>query len=243
MRNRTLLGAAALIAAAAASFSTSPAAAQVSLVEGGDSYFVNVRSVAEIPFRTVVRQQYDYSCGSAALATLLAHHYGVNTDEATIFRAMYAAGDQEKIRKVGFSLLDMKQYLEAKGFRADGYRLTRAQIEKLRTPAITVVKIGNYKHFVVIKGMLGDKVLVGDPALGLKTYEWAEFEKIWNGVAFMIRGVPPPKVAFNRADEWRPWATAPLDERLGDKSLAAFDRQLRPYYQIAPVADLQGFLQ
>lgn len=242
MRTKAILGALALIAASA-TFSATEAAAQVALVEGGDSYFVSVRSIREIPFRTVVRQQYDYSCGSAALATLLAHHYGVKTDEAKIFRAMYAAGDKEKIRKVGFSLLDMKAYVESLGYTANGYRLSKAQIEKLRNPAITVIQIGAYKHFVVIKGMRDGKVLVGDPALGLKIYNWAEFSKMWNGVAFMIRGVPATQVAYNRADEWRPWSTAPVDERLGDKSLAAFDRQLRPLYQIAPVAELQGFLE
>ncbi|MDX9997292.1 MAG: C39 family peptidase [Phenylobacterium sp.] len=243
MRNKALLGAAALIALATAGVATAPASAQVALVDGGDSYFIPVRSIREIPFRTVVRQQYDYSCGSAALATLLAHHYGKNVGEAQIFRAMYAAGDQEKIRKVGFSMLDMKKYLETHGYEADGYRISLERLATARAPAITVIQIGTYKHFVVVKGVRDGKVLVGDPALGLKTYTTEEFGKMWNGVAFMIRGVPASQVAYNREDEWRPWSTAPLDERLGDKSLAAFDRQLRPLYQIAPVADLQGFLQ
>ena len=243
MHSKALLGAAALIALASAGLSATPATAQVALVDGGDSYFVSVRSIREIPFRTVVRQQYDYSCGSAALATLLAHHYGKSVGEAQIFRSMYRTGDQEKIRKVGFSLLDMKKYLEDQGYKADGYKVSLAQLAKSRSPAITVVQIGSYKHFVVIKGVRDGKVLVGDPALGLKTYTTEEFGKMWNGIAFMIRGVPPQQVAYNREDEWRPWSTAPLDERLGDKSLAAFDRQLRPLYQIAPAADLQGYLE
>lgn len=243
MRNKALLGAAALIALATAGFAATPASAQVALVEGGDSYFVSVRSIREIPFRTVVRQQYDYSCGSAALATLLAHHYGKSVGEAQIFREMYAAGDQAKIRKIGFSLLDMKNYLEGQGYKADGYKISLAQLEKSRAPAITVIQIGTYKHFVVIKGVRDGNVLVGDPALGLKIYTTEEFGKMWNGIAFMIRGVPAQQVAYNREDEWRPWSTAPLDERLGDKSLASFDRQLRPLYQIAPVADLQGYLE
>ncbi|HEY9217763.1 MAG TPA: C39 family peptidase [Phenylobacterium sp.] len=241
MRSSTLLSALALLAASTAL--ASPASAQVALVAAGDSYFVDVRSFREIPFRTVVRQQYDYSCGSAALATLLAHHYGQTTNEGQIFRAMYATGDQAKIRKVGFSLLDMKRYLEERGMRADGYRLTLAQLERAKAPAITVIQIGTYKHFVVIKGVRDGKVLVGDPAQGLKIYSQEEFSKLWNGIAFTIRGVPASQVAYNREDEWRPWATAPIDERLGERSLASFDRQLRPSYQIAPVADLQGFLQ
>lgn len=243
MRKRHPSRLAAHLAAACLALAASGAQAQVALVEGGDSYFVDVRSLWEIPYRTVIRQQYDYSCGSAALATLLVHHYGVQTDEAAIFRAMYAAGDQAKIRDVGFSLLDMKNYLASIGYRAEGYRLSQAQLEKLKVPAITVVQIGSYKHFVVIKGVRDGKVLIGDPAQGLRTYDWREFSRMWNGVAFLIRSGPATSVAYNRQDEWSPWTTAPLDERFGDKSLAAFDRQLRPLYQVAPVADLQGFLQ
>ncbi len=240
MRMKALIRAA---AAAAAIASAAPAQAQAIVFESGDGYFVDVKSIWEIPFRTVVRQRYDYSCGSAALATLLAHHYGKQVDEGQVFRAMYAVGDQARIQKVGFSLLDMKRYLEDQGYRADGFRLTPAQLERARAPAITVVQNGSYKHFVVIKGVRDGKVLVGDPALGLKIYTIAEFEKMWNGIAFMIRDVPATQVAYNRADEWRPFATAPLDERFGGKTMAAFDGGVRPLYQISPVADLQGFLE
>jgi len=230
-------------AAAAALCSAAPAQAQALVFEGGDSYLVEVKSIWEIPFRTVVRQRYDYSCGSAALATLLAHHYGRPVDESTVFRAMYSVGDQARIQKVGFSLLDMKRYLEGHGFKADGYRLTMAQLERSRAPAITVVQNGSYKHFVVIKGVRDGKVMVGDPALGLKIYTLAEFEKIWNGIAFMIRDVPSTtQVAYNREDEWRPFATAPMDERFGGKTMAAFTGDVRPLYQIAPVATLEDYL-
>lgn len=238
MLKRAILGAAAL--AAATLLGPAGASAQVSLFETGDSYFIDVRSLRDIPFRTVVRQQYDYSCGSAALATLLSHHYGKPVSESAIFRTMYEVGDQEKIRKVGFSLLDMKRYLEAQGYQANGYRLTLTQLETSKAPAITVIQIGAYKHFVVIKGVRDGKVLIGDPALGLKTYTYDEFEKLWNGIVFVILEADGQQVAFNREDEWRPWTSAPLDGRFGERSMAAFDRQLRPIYQLTPPAVLQA---
>lgn len=208
-----------------------PASAQVVL--GGGLYSMKVTTMRDIPFRTVVRQQYDYSCGSAALATLLSHHYGVKVTEAEIFEAMYAKGDQQKIRKVGFSLLDMKRYLESHGMAADGYRATLKQLESAKAPALSVISVGNYRHFVVIKGMRDGKVLVGDPALGLKTYDEAEFAKVWNGVIFAIHSGPGvAKVAYNREEEWRPWAIAPLGRPLGAGSLSAFTRELPPLYQV-----------
>ena len=79
------------------------------------NFHLRLTSYAEVPFRTVVRQQFDYSCGSAALATLMRFHYFRHTSEADIFKAMYEVGDQAQIQKVGFSLLDMKKYLASIG--------------------------------------------------------------------------------------------------------------------------------
>ncbi len=213
-----------------------PAAhAQAMLTDGGISFNVPVTSLADIPFRTVVRQQYDYSCGSAALATLLHYHYGVRVGEAEVFKAMYATGDQKRIREVGFSLLDIKRYLASRGFEADGYRATFDQLIKINRPAIAVVTAGTYRHFVVVKGARGGKVLIGDPAQGLKTYSNAEFSQIWNGVIFAIRAAPNVAVAYNRTEEWTPYATAPLGQPLTDDSLSSFTRDLPPIYQITAV--------
>lgn len=206
--------------------------AQAMLTDGGISYAVPVTSLRDIPFRSVVRQQYDYSCGSAALATLLKYHYGVDVTEAEVFKAMYAVGNQEQIQKVGFSLLDIKSYLAARGLEADGYRATFDQLIKINRPAIAVVTSGSYRHFVVVKGTRDGKILIGDPATGLKTYSDAEFSKIWNGIIFAIHASPNVKVAYNRAEEWTPYAVAPLGQPLGDDSLASFTRALPPLYQV-----------
>ncbi len=214
--------------------STGEARSQDVLTAAG-AYNVHVVSLRDIPFRTVVRQQYDYSCGSAALATLLTYHYSDPIGEAEIFRAMYAAGDQAKIRKVGFSLLDIKKYLSARGYQADGFRLTPAQLKTFNSPGIAVVSVGAYKHFVVIKGVKNDQVLVGDPAIGLKTYSISDFGKIWNGILFAVHSTPQMKVAWNKDDEWKPWAAANLGQPLSDDSLASLSRDMPPIYQITPM--------
>ncbi len=206
--------------------------AQVVLNPSSGSYSLQVRSYRDIPFRTTVRQQYDYSCGSAALATLLRYHYERDVGEAEIFKTMFLAGDQARIQMVGFSLLDMKTYLEQHGFTADGFRMSLDQVERTGVPAITLLTIGAYKHFVVIKGIQNGRVLVGDPALGLKTYSAEEFEKLWNGIIFMIRNVPADQVAFNQAQEWVPWARAPIGERLDERALFGINTTIPTIYQI-----------
>ena len=78
-------------------------------VPHGGGYSVPVTSLKEARFRATVRQQYDFSCGSAAVATLLTYQYGMPVDEAEVFEHMYATGDQARIRAEGFSLLDMRR--------------------------------------------------------------------------------------------------------------------------------------
>ena len=147
-----------------------------------------VTSLIERRFLTVIRQQYDFSCGSAALATLLRYHYNDPQNEQSVFIGMFRDGDQAQIRRLGFSLLDMKRYLAARGIGADGYRVTIDQIDKARVPGIALIDYSGYKHFVVVKGISADTVLIGDPSLGLRRESRETFVKQWNGVFFVLNG-------------------------------------------------------
>ncbi|MDB5480243.1 MAG: peptidase [Caulobacteraceae bacterium] len=184
--------------------------AQIAIEGVRGAYSLPVTTYRDIPFRAVLRQRYDYSCGSAAVATLLRYHYGRDVGEAQVFRAMYAAGDQAKIQKVGFSLLDMKTYLANQGFKPDGYRLGYDELLKIQAPSIAVISIGPYKHFVVIKGVRPGEVLVGDPASGVKIYSRGDFEKVWGHIVFMIHDEGGARGAFNRPEEWRFRAPPPM---------------------------------
>lgn len=173
---------------------------------------VAIKSVQERRFERVVRQQYDFSCGSAALATLLTFHYDDPTPEQAAFKDMYAKGDKEKIAQVGFSLLDMKTYLESEGYEADGYKAPLETLVEAKVPAIALVSVKGYRHFVVVKGLEGDKVLVGDPALGLRKLRRSDFDEMWsNGILFIIRNkVEIGQQNFNVAAEWSLIPKAPL---------------------------------
>ncbi len=79
-------------------------------------------------FSTVYKQQFDFSCGSAALASLLTFHYDDEVNEQTVFVDMFEHGDQEKIKELGFSLLDMRNYLDRRGYRSDGFKMKLDQL-------------------------------------------------------------------------------------------------------------------
>lgn len=231
MIGRWTLGCGAAVIAMA--MSVAPAAAQGTFNLPGGAAALRITSLRDMPYRTVVRQQYDYSCGSAALATLLQHHYGRAVSEATIFQDMYAAGDQAKIRKVGFSLLDMKRYLAAsQGLVADGFRWTIDDLKRSRSPALALIKVGSYRHFVLIKGVRNGKILVGDPAQGLKLYSEADFARVWNGVVFVAKSGDGATPIYDHPKEWAHFTLGPMDP-LSDTSLASFTRELPPIFQIA----------
>ena len=184
--------------------------------ESGGAYILRLTTLKEIrhreAFRTTVHQQYDYSCGSAALATLLTYHYQRPVSEETIFRAMYDAGDQEKIQRQGFSLLDLKRYLGANGYDADGFEASLDELAEARTPAVALIRENGYNHFVVVKGVRDGRVLVGDPAFGTRTLKRAEFEALWHErILFVIRS--HQNVAqFNDPSDWVVRLRAPLSE-------------------------------
>ena len=207
--------------------------ASTALLAGGSLFSVNVTSFREGRFATVIRQERDYSCGSAALATLLSVHYEDPVGEAPIFAWMYERGDQEKIRREGFSLLDLRNYLASRGYKADGFRVPLERLTAAKVPAITLIDDRGYRHFVVIKGLAGGRVLVGDPARGLKTVPQAEFEKLWSGVVFIIRNrADTGRKHFNRGPEWGQAPPAPLETAVLSGSAAPFTLLLPPLHDL-----------
>ncbi len=225
-------------ALAAWAMANAPASAQVRFHgEAGGNYSVSVISWRDIPFRTVVRQQYDYSCGSAAVATLLHYSYGLPVRETEVFQSMFARGDQARIRQVGFSMLDMRTYLESRGYGADGLRLSLDRLAELNVPAIALITRDGYRHFVVVKGVSSTSVLVGDPTFGLMTIPRGQFEAVWNGVVLAVRHPPADAqpAVFNNADEWRPWASAPMRDAAGPVSASELLLSMPELYQITPV--------
>lgn len=178
----------------------------------GSGFHADLATMLDRRYYTVTRQRYDFSCGSAALATLLHYHYGVRADEQDTFNGMWATGDQAAIRKLGFSLLDMKRYLQSIGLETQGFRVTLDQIAKTQVPGIALTVTNGYRHFVVIKGVSADGVLVGDPSRGLLRVDRREFEKMWDGLFFVITDSREiGQRSFNRAGQWSMVGVAPVD--------------------------------
>jgi hypothetical protein len=185
---------------------------------GSGSFNFKTMSMKERQFRFTERQQYDFSCGSAALATLLTHHYGDAIDEKAVYDGMWETGDHDKIRKEGFSMLDMKTFLAARGYSAEGYSANLDKLAKVGVPAIVLIRDGRYNHFVVVKGVRDGKVAFGDPAQGARVMAQADFQRMMiNRILFVING-RNDKAVFNHPLDWRVREKAPLglSNTLGD---------------------------
>jgi predicted double-glycine peptidase len=175
----------------------------------------------ELRFASTIHQQYDFSCGSAALATLMTHHYGYPLSETTAFQAMWQRGDQQKIRREGFSLLDMQRYLASLGFKADGFRLPLQKLIEARLPAIVLIEEKGYKHFVVIKGGDDGRLLLGDPSSGTRSVTREHFESTWPTRLLFVIHEGPARAEFNLTADWRAAPRAPLGEAVARTGLGA----------------------
>lgn len=220
-RTKKLLAAA--LAAACAVAAPALHAGSVEVPTPAGPFNVSVVSLKEARFQTVVPQQYDFSCGSAALATLLTYHYGARVSEAQAFESMYKVGDKPKIHKEGFSLLDMKRFLDSIGIKADGFEMNVDRLTEVGIPAIVLLNVGGYKHFVVVKGIRGEEIVVGDPAQGVHILRRRDFEAMWNGIAFVIRqDIEVARRNFNAERDWAVRANAPFGTALRRDGLASF---------------------
>ena len=209
-------------ALAAACFVAPVVAGNVDLpVQVGGGYSVPIASLKEVKFRATVRQQFDFSCGSAALSTLLTHHYNMPLSEEVIFAEMFANGDQAKIRQEGFSLLDIKLFLEHRGFLADGFEAPLEKLAEARIPAIVLLKENGYSHFVIVKGFRDGRVLIGDPAGGTRVMARAAFDALWvNQILFVISNRTDIAL-FNAASDWSSAPRAPMGDSINRDGVAA----------------------
>ena len=153
---------------------------------------VQIKPALEDQFRGIVRQAYDYSCGSAALTTLLNGYVGTQLNEQQTMSGLLRYGEYERIiERRSFSLLDMKRFVAALGMESGGYRGEFSDLVKQGQPAIVPISYAGFKHFVVYKAYKNGRVYVADPALGNISFDEERFKEVWeNNTLFLINVAP-----------------------------------------------------
>ena len=118
-----------------------------------------IRSLKEIRGEGVVRQKWDMSCGAAALSTLLTYDFKDNTPESAIVVWILHRVSPVKVRKQGgFSLLDLKRFAQARGYKAEGYDgMTIEDLATEKTSVIVPIRLKGFDHLLSL--LLHDRKL------------------------------------------------------------------------------------
>ncbi|WP_238985406.1 C39 family peptidase [Nitrosococcus halophilus] len=165
-----------------------------------------VKSLLEMRRENVILQQWDLSCGAAALATLLNYQHGDSVAEKEVAKALMTRKEYLKnpaivqIRE-GFSLLDLKRFVDSRGYKGIGYGKLALEDLIERAPILVPINTHGYNHFVIFRGVQGNRVLLADPAWGNRTMLIRKFKQFWieypqfGKVGFIVTrrdGIEPP---------------------------------------------------
>ncbi len=176
--------------------------ADVSLPLAGGRVTKQVRSFKDLREEGVIFQKLDYSCGAAALSTLLTYFFRDNVPEDVVIGFIFISGQtpeeglKKYFRRKGFSLLDLKRFVEFRGYKAAGFKdMTMEDLVEVlneeRVPVLLPIKPFGYYHFVVVRGIQGDRVFIADPAVGNITMSVHRFIEEWvDGIGFVVTRQP-----------------------------------------------------
>lgn len=149
----------------------------------------SVKTWNDFKNENVVLQKKDFSCGAAALATLLT--YSLNypiTEEKLLNDTLNRLNEEEKKNRAlaGFTLLDLKRTAEAEGFRAVGIKAKLTDLPKISRPILVHVKVEEYQHFAVLRQVRGGRYFLADPSRGNLRMSEERFSSEWSGYAMLV---------------------------------------------------------
>jgi uncharacterized protein len=158
-------------------------------VVAGEGARKPVRSLLEIRQEGVIVQKWETSCAAAALATVLTFSHSDPVSEKLVAQGMLRSTDPIKVKvRGGFSLLDMKRFVETRGFKGAAYKgLSMEDLLTLQSPIVPIDFLGN-PHFVVVRGLnTAGEVHLADPAFGNHAMSVEAFQSIWReGIGFVV---------------------------------------------------------
>lgn len=140
-----------------------------------------MESLLEMRRDQVILREWDLSCGAAALATLMTYQLGDQVGEREVAinliqREDYIENPELVRRQLGFSLLDLKNFVDERSFLGLGFGDMDLEDLVEMAPVIVPVRVRGYNHFVIFRGMYKGRVLLADPAWGNRTMTVEDFE-------------------------------------------------------------------
>ena len=192
-------------------------------------------SLIELRTKGAVLQSHQYTCGAAALATLMTI-LGRPTTEAEILEVVFEeeilleVDEEIGIYLPGLTLADLERAARAKDFRVVSVKAHTGEeaikaIESLRPVIVRLLLYGDILHFVVIKEVQNGWVYLSDPSYGNFKIPLRQLYRAWAAGDKIIL-----TISRNPFYAWVP-------EEEGEVYLKRSDKDILPDYgDITPVA-------
>lgn len=166
-------------------------AARLNIVRGESTVPARqrIRSWTRIKEERVVIQKQDYSCGAAALATVLQQYFGDDVSEQDLLDQILGELSDEEVldrQENGLSMNDLFLAAKELGYLGAVYRLPVEKIPQLQAPVIVRIERDEFKHFVVLRGSVEDRVYLADPLRGNVRMAADVFLEQWSGEALIL---------------------------------------------------------
>ncbi|MFH1265926.1 MAG: C39 family peptidase [Planctomycetota bacterium] len=171
-------------------------------IRDGDHIFQrHVCSWLELKQQNIVMQKRDYSCGAAALATLVKYFWGDEASEQLFLNELDKMLTPEEARdrvENGLALTDLRRVAVKSGYQASIGRLEFGKLVESKVPLILGLSLDGYDHFVVYRGWDGYYVYLADPIRGNVRVPGWEFVRQWQKNAILVVAKPgqePPEAS------------------------------------------------
>lgn len=152
-----------------------------------DYQFGDNSSLQAIRWAGVVKQDLDFSCGIASIATILKYHFGEeDVTEKELLEDFFEKLSEEELSEVfekGASLAQLGGLLLDRGLAIQNLRLDIAYLQILTqlVPAIVYLETPHFRHFAVVRGVSEYQVWLADPARGNVKLTIDGFLTEWKG--------------------------------------------------------------
>ncbi|UJS24936.1 C39 family peptidase [Thiothrix winogradskyi] len=147
------------------------------------------KSWKELNDQSVVMQQYDYSCGAAALATIMKYYFQDDVTEKSLLdyiKATLTAEEYAVVEEHGLSFLELEKISHSLGYQSASVRLQLSALKELAGPVVVYVSTKDYQHFAVFRGVREDRIFLADPSRGNMILTVDEFLGEWKGETFIL---------------------------------------------------------
>ena len=149
----------------------------------------------------IVMQKSDYSCGAAAMATVLRYYWGDNVTEEQIILTIMEMLTPEEMKdriKNGLTITDLRRAAVKMGYLSTIGTLSFQKLAESKVPLVVGITADGFKHFVVYRGVDCDWVYLADPIRGNIRVSYLDFVCQWQKNAVLVvakPGAEPPTIS------------------------------------------------